>query len=320
MDTHTNQVDLDKSLYAEIIRAKRVYNSATIMKHTKQRFSLKKILRLNWLKKTLRIVGSIIFGITITYAVLFSVACTAAIVIAYKNIIRPIREVQYLIQNNPKETVFMKQYCQDMKNQGKPETVAQIFIPIDSISKNLKLAVIAAEDDGFYTHPGFDIPSILNAYQYNRVHNRNVRGASTITQQVAKNLFLSNEKSFMRKFKELGYTLLLENILGKDRILELYLNYAQWGDSLFGCEAASHYYFKKSSSRLRLGEATRMAAILASPTRLNPHQVKSIFLQKRIEVIANNLYMKHIINDTGYFILCGKSPAKDTVADSLNFF
>jgi monofunctional glycosyltransferase len=275
--------------------------------------SLKAIARI------MRIIGTIVFGITVTYAILFSILCTILLFIAYKNIVHPVREVQYLAQHNPKETVFMKNYCQDMVHQGKPAVVSHIFIPLDSISKNLKLAVIAAEDDGFYTHPGFDIPSILNALEYNRVHNRNVRGASTITQQVAKNLFLSKEKSFTRKFRELGYTLLMENILGKDRILELYLNYAQWGDSLFGCEAAAQSYFKKSSSRVTLGEATRLAATLASPERLHPLNMKSILLQKRIEVISNNLYLKHIIDDSVYSMMCGKSPPKDSLADSLDF-
>jgi monofunctional biosynthetic peptidoglycan transglycosylase len=255
----------------------------------------------------------------VTYSILFSIAGTVVLVIAYKNVIRPFKEVHYLVQHNPQETVFMKKYIEDMKSRHKPAALSQIFVPIDSISKNLKMAVIAAEDDGFYTHPGIDIPSILNAYQYNKLHSRNLRGASTITQQVAKNLFLSKEKSFTRKFRELGYTLLLENILGKDRILELYLNYAQWGDSLFGCEAAAQCYFKKPCSRLTLNESMRMAATLASPERLSPLNGKSVFIQKRIEVIANNLYLKHIINDTAYLTLCGKSPPRDTLSDTLEF-
>ncbi len=268
--------------------------------------------------KAISIFGKIVLGLLLTYAVLFSIAGTAGLIYAYTSIIKPIRKVQYLAQHNPAESVFMKQYRRDMEKKGAPAKVVHVFIPGDSISKNLKCAVIAAEDDGFYTHPGFDIEAILNAYQYNRQHGRNARGASTITQQLAKNLFLNNEKSFERKFEELGYTLLLEKYLEKDRILELYLNYAQWGDSLFGCESASQCYFKKSCTRLTLSEAARLAAILVSPERLNPLNVKSIFLQKRMEVIANNLLLKHIINDSAYMQLCGKSPPQDSVADSLD--
>jgi monofunctional glycosyltransferase len=276
----------------------------------------KKPLWRNLIIQILSIIGQAFIGIAITYSFLFSIACTIFLYVAYINIIRPIKDVQYLVQHNPKETIFMRQYCLNMKKKGDPPALSQIFVPLDSISKQLKLAVIAAEDDGFYMHPGFDIAAILDAYQYNKVHNRNARGASTITQQLAKNLFLSDEKSFMRKFRELGYTLLLEKTLGKDRILELYLNYAQWGDSLFGCEAASQYYFKKPSSHLTLGESMRLAATLASPERLNPHNIKSVFLQKRIEVIANNLYLKHLIDDSIYSTVCGKTPPKDSTVDS----
>jgi len=270
------------------------------------------------LLKIISLIGKIVLGLLFTYAVLFSIAGTIALFLAYKTIIGPFREVQYLVLHNPTESVFMRQFREEMKKKGKPETVYQVFTPNDSISKNLKFAVIAAEDDGFYTHPGFDLEAILSAYQYNRQHNRNARGASTITQQLAKNLFLTNEKSFTRKFKELGYTLLLEKYLDKDRILELYLNYAQWGDSIFGCEAASRCYFKKSCSHLSLGEAARLAATLVSPERLNPLNTKSIFLQKRIEVIANNLFLKHIIDDSAYTQVCGKGPPRDSLDDSLS--
>jgi len=275
-------------------------------------------LLMDRLLKVILLSGKIVIGLLVAYSVIFSIAGTIFLISAYKTVVQPIRDVQYLVQHNPAQSVFMKQLRQEMKKKGKAETLYQVFVPDDSISKNLKLAVIAAEDDGFYTHPGFDIEAMLNAYQYNRQHNRNARGASTITQQLAKNLFLSNEKNFTRKFKELGYTLLLEKFLGKDRILELYLNYAQWGDSIFGCEAAARCYFKKSCARLTLSEATRLAATLVSPERLNPLNAKNLFLQKRIEVIANNLFLKHSIDDSAFMQMCGKSPPRDTLADSLS--
>ena len=269
------------------------------------------------LTRILSLAGRICIGLLLTYAIVFSIAGTVFLVVAYKTVVQPVRDVQYLVLHNPTETVFMKQLRREMREKGKPETLYQVFVPDDSISKNLKLAVIAAEDDGFYTHPGFDLEAMLSAYQYNRQHNRIARGASTITQQLAKNLFLTNEKSFMRKFKELGYTLLLEKFLGKERILELYLNYAQWGDSIFGCEAAARCYFKKSCAHLTFNEATRLAATLVSPERLNPLNPKNVFLQKRIEVIANNLFLKHVIDDSAFLQMCGKPPPRDTLADSL---
>jgi monofunctional glycosyltransferase len=250
------------------------------------------------------------------YAVAFSVAGTALIVWGYFTITRPIKDVRYLMDHNPGETAFMKQYRASLRLQKKPDTLYQRFVPLDSISRALQNAVIAVEDDGFYTHPGFDIEAILSALEYNKEKNRIVRGASTITQQLAKNLFCDHERSFIRKAKEMGYTLLLEKYLGKDRILELYLNYAQWGDNVFGCEAASQSYYKKPSKRLSMSEASRLAATLAMPSRLSPLNEKSVFIQKRVEVIANNLYRRHLLDDSGYATVAGFAPAKDSAANS----
>jgi monofunctional biosynthetic peptidoglycan transglycosylase len=271
----------------------------------------------------LRVIGKIAIGVFLTYAVIFSIVGTIAIIYAYSLVMSPVLQVQYLKNHNPKETAFMKddRYDQNKKgvkslgSLGSPnlrDSISQVFVPLGSISRNLRNAVIAAEDDGFYTHPGFDVEAILGAYEYNRNHNKIVRGGSTITQQLAKNLFLSNDKKFLRKFKELGYTLLLEKILDKDRILELYLNYAQWGDNIYGCEAASLHYYKKPSARLTLSEATRLAASLASPERLTPLNERSGFLQKRIAVIADNLYKKHLYNDSDFIDAFGFKPSDDS--------
>jgi monofunctional biosynthetic peptidoglycan transglycosylase len=253
----------------------------------------------------------------LTYAVVFSIAGTALIIYGYGAITKPFREVKFLIKNNPAESEYMKLYRANLRLCKKPDTLFHRFVPIDSISRYLQHAVIASEDDGFYTHPGFDIEAMLAAAQYNRDKNRIARGASTITQQLAKNLFCDYEKSFLRKFKELGYTLLLEKYLSKDRILELYLNYAQWGDKIFGSEAASREYYKKSCARLTINEASRLAATLAMPNKLSPLNSKSGFVQKRIEVMANNLYRRRMIDDSDYTALCGLPPPKDTLADSL---
>lgn len=271
----------------------------------------------------LKIIGKIIVAAFLSYAVLFSIIGTAAIFYAYSFVMTPVVQVQYLKTNNPKTTAFMQDEKRKPRKKaekgplnplGPQGPISQIFVPLASISKNLRNAVIAAEDDGFYTHPGFDVEAILDAYEYNRNHNKIVRGGSTITQQLAKNLFLSNEKNFLRKFKELGYTILLEKYLDKDRILELYLNFAQWGDNLYGCEAASQYYYKKPCARLTLNEATRLAASLVSPERLTPLNERSGFLQKRIVVIATNLYKKHIINDSDFIDAFGFRPPEDSSA------
>jgi monofunctional glycosyltransferase len=268
---------------------------------------LSKIFSLTW---------KIIKTLLLTYAIAFSIAGTALIIWGYYTVTKPVRDVKYLIDHNPAQSEYMKQYRAALRALKKSDTLIQRYIDLDSISRNLQNAVIASEDDGFYTHPGFDIEAILAAVQYNKDKNRIVRGASTITQQLAKNLFCDNEKTFLRKIKEMGYTLLLEKYLGKNRILELYLNYAQWGDNVFGCEAASQQYYKKPCSKLTIGEASRLAATLAMPSRVSPLSGKSVFIQRRIEVMANNLYRKHILDDSGYTSLSGLPPPNDSPADT----
>lgn len=262
--------------------------------------------------KSLKILFITIASILITYAIVFSITGTILIYKAYKFVSKPISEVVALKDHNPTESAYMSAYRQDLRAANQPDTLYSKFIPLDSISVNLKTVVIAAEDDGFYTHPGFDLEALLSAAEYNRTHGAIKRGASTITQQLAKNLFLSGEKSFERKFKELAYTLLMEHYLGKNRILELYLNYAQWGKNIFGCEAASRFYFKKSSHNLTRMEATRLAAVLAMPTRVSPLNTRSSFISKRIAAIANNLYLHGKIDDSGFINLTGFAPPKDS--------
>jgi monofunctional biosynthetic peptidoglycan transglycosylase len=250
--------------------------------------------------KTLRFIVRAIVGAFLAYAVLFSIVGTIAIVVAFQYVMKPVREIQYLKTHNPVETAFMKSVRHEMKVTGQKEPLRQNSVPLDSIAPSLRQAVLAAEDDGFYVHPGIDIEAILSAMEYNRQVGANKRGASTITQQLAKNLFLSNERSFERKYLELLYTVLMEKYLGKDRILELYLNYAQWGKNIFGCEAASQFYFHKPAKRLTLDESIRMASSLAAPCKVSPLNTTAPFMGRRAQVIANNMFGRRQI-DTSTF-------------------
>ena len=235
----------------------------------------------------------------ITYAILFSLIGTIALLMAPKTVLAPLLAVKKLQMENPKETVFMAVYRENLLKAGRTDTLFHHYVPLDSISPLLQEAVIAAEDDDFYLHPGFDVLAMVQAYEYNLTVRKIRRGASTLTQQLAKNLFLSSEKTFSRKYQELFYTLLMEHFLGKKRILELYLNYAQWGKTLFGVEAASQFYYKKPASQLTQQEAVRLAAVLAMPAKLSPLNPESRFLQQRMTMIWNNLYMhKHPKNRT----------------------
>lgn len=251
----------------------------------------------------------------VAYAVAFSIAGTVALYYGYQYVMKPVREVKLLQKENPPESRYMALYRGSL---APGDSLIHRFVPLDSISELLQSAVIASEDDGFYTHPGFDIGAILSAIEYNRINEGLKRGASTLTQQLAKNLFLSSEKSFERKAQELFYTALMEKHLGKKRILELYLNYAQWGKNLFGCEAASRHYYRKSCKNLTRMEAARLAAVLAKPGTVSPLNEASTFIPKRLAVIANNLLLHHKIDDSVYEELTGyPPPVKDSSANSL---
>ena len=273
----------------------------------------------------LLVIWTVIRTVFVFYAVLFTLAATVLLYIGYQKgrhyyntyWLTPISDVKRLQTENPAESAYMAQYRAELRGRGESDSLIWKFVPLDSIPAILVSSVLAAEDDGFYTHPGVSLDAIVEAIDYNRAANSLKRGASTITQQLAKNMFLTPEKSFERKIKELGYTLLLEKYLGKDRILELYLNYAQWGKNIFGCEAAANVYYRKGSLGLTPIEAARMAACLAMPTRITPLYTKSGFMAKRIAVIANNMYLRRKIDDAGYTALTGEPPpGKDAAADA----
>ncbi len=202
----------------------------------------------------------------------------------------------YAIYDNVKQLEFsnpeMSRYMEALVDSNPATELKHRFVPLDSISPYLQKAVIASEDAGFYQHPGFDVRAIAEALDANRYYGKTKFGGSTITQQLAKNLFLSSERSWERKFKELAYALLMEKMLGKERILELYLNYAQWGRDIFGCEAASREYFGKSAYKLSLDQAINMAAVLASPGKHSPNNRYGRFMSSRRTVIYQNMFPK----------------------------
>ena len=139
--------------------------------------------------------------------------------------------------------------------------------PIDRISPHLVESVIAAEDSGFCDHNGFDFEAMQKAAEANARHPGKVRGGSTISQQTAKNVFLWPGRDYVRKGLEAGYTVLIETIWGKRRIMEMYLNAIEWGPGIYGAEAASQAYFHVPANRLTPGQAARLAAVLPSPLK-----------------------------------------------------
>ena len=154
------------------------------------------------------------------------------------------------------------------------------WVDLHRISPNLPLAVVASEDQKFPEHWGFDVESIEKAYALNQ-HSHSVRGASTISQQVAKNLFLWSGRSYFRKALEAYFTLLIEGIWPKRRILEMYLNIAEFGYGTYGAEAAAQRFFHKSAARLSRGDAAVLAAVLPNPVRLSATAPSRYVLQRR---------------------------------------
>ena len=175
-----------------------------------------------------------------------------------------------LNKENPKKTALMEYREKASKEKGKPYKMNQQWVPLSKISSYLVKAVLIAEDDKFWKHEGFDYEAIQKAIEKDLKAKKYKVGASTITQQLVKNLYLSPEKSLTRKISEALITWRMEKVLPKKRILELYLNVVEWGEGIFGVEAASRYYFGKPSSQLTPQEAARLASVLPNPRKYNP--------------------------------------------------
>ncbi len=204
----------------------------------------------------------------------------------------PWLSVADLKKTNPGPTALMKQRMDEAREEGKRLRIVQQWVPLSKLPRHVIDAVIVAEDGTFYTHSGIDWFEVQESIQKNVKERRAARGASTITQQLAKNLYLSTSKDPVRKFKELIITLLLENQLGKSRILELYLNEIEWGRGVLGIEAASQTYFGKSASALTLDEATRLAAVIPSPLRHRP-DADSRYVLRRKDIVLRRMTARY---------------------------
>lgn len=223
------------------------------------------------------IIARIFVVVLFIYSVLFSIVGTVFIIKAHSYIFGAIDDVHAMRESEPAMSNFMK----DLVDSNPKVQIKHTFVPLDSISKKLQHAVIAVEDPSFYFHPGVDIRNIVTAVDANVSSGKLLYGGSTITQQLAKNLFLTGERTWERKVRELGYAILMEYDLGKKRILELYLNYAQWGKDIFGCEAASEAYYGVHCSELDSAQAVNLAAMLVGPCKYKPESEDSTMVRRR---------------------------------------
>jgi monofunctional biosynthetic peptidoglycan transglycosylase len=198
-------------------------------------------------------------------------------------------DVRPLATAPPKSTAFMELRRREARAAGTRDfRIRHQWVPYSRISTHLKRAVLVAEDSAFYRHDGLDYEQIKESIELNLEEGRMVRGASTITQQLAKNLYLSPSRNPIRKYKEVIITRRLEVALSKQRILELYLNLIEWGDGIFGCEAAARAYFGKSVSGLSPDEAALMAGAIINPRLYSPARPNAR-LRRRQQLIARRM-------------------------------
>jgi monofunctional biosynthetic peptidoglycan transglycosylase len=200
----------------------------------------------------------------------------------------PFWDVRNLKSTTPTETAFMRMHAEQAADEGKPFKKVQRWVPFGRISRDAVNAVIVAEDGTFWSHSGFDWFEFKESLEKNVTEGRAARGASTITQQLVKNLYLSPSKNPMRKLKEWILTWWMERTLRKQRILELYLNLIEWGRGIYGIEAAAQTYFGKPASSLNREESARLAAVIPNP-RIFRVDRQTRYLERRAQLILNRM-------------------------------
>lgn len=217
-----------------------------------------------------------------------------------------------LRSQNPTSTSMMLARFDEAKAKGQPAMHQQVWVPLDRISPNLQRAVLAGEDTNFATHNGFDYEAIQKAWERAQQEAQKEakkegedepgwfpdtsafkRGGSTISQQLAKNLYLSSQKSFLRKGQEAVLTIFLERELSKRRILEIYLNVIEWGEGIYGAEAAAQHYFHKPAASLGANEAAFLSAMIPNPRTVFNPQVNPRRVARRQRIILRGMpYVK----------------------------
>ena len=204
-------------------------------------------------------------------------------------------DVGDLARHAPRETALMRQRRAEAARHGRSYRVDQRWVPYESISPLLRRAVLIAEDDAFYSHGGLDWNEIRASASRNLERGRVVRGGSMITQQLAKNLYLADERTLTRKLKEVLLAIRLERALSKRRIFELYLNLIEWGDGIYGIEAAARRSFGVPAAALDARQAVRLAAVIINPRRFSPVQ-PAPRIERRARMIASRMLRRSYLS------------------------
>ncbi|CDG81418.1 monofunctional biosynthetic peptidoglycan transglycosylase [Janthinobacterium agaricidamnosum] len=197
-------------------------------------------------------------------------------------------QIWWWVDHNPGSTSFMREQLSVLQEKNPHAVLQHTWVPYNRISTNLKRAIIASEDANFSEHEGVDWDALQKAYEKNSKKHKVVSGGSTITQQLAKNLFLSGSRSYLRKGQELIITYMLETLMDKDRIFEIYLNVVEFGTGIFGAEAASRHYYNISAANLGASQAAKLAVMLPNPRFFDKHR-DSGYLARRTGVILRRM-------------------------------
>jgi monofunctional biosynthetic peptidoglycan transglycosylase len=199
-------------------------------------------------------------------------------------------KVVWWVWFDPATTAFMQARLETMRNDNPKATLAHKWVPYGRISDNLKRALITAEDAKFLDHDGFDWAAIQRAASKNLKRGKVVAGGSTISQQLSKNLFLSGRRTPWRKLQEAVITIMIETVMSKRRILEIYLNVIEWGEGVFGAEAAAWHYYRQAASNLSADQSARLAAMVPNP-RYYDRVRTSPALQQKTAIIRQRMHL-----------------------------
>lgn len=218
-----------------------------------------------------------------------------------------------LKNERPIPTAFMVYRENQWADENRDMRLTQKWVSMDKISPNIIKAVLIGEDDGFWKHDGFDVKGMENAIERS-IKKKTLAGGSTISQQLSKNLYLSPSKNPVRKIKEAIITWRIEKTLSKRRILEIYLNVAEWGDGIFGIEAAARHYYHKSAKNLTANEASRLAAVLPNPIKYNPTGNQK-YVKNRARIILKTMKRRGVIQSIYKEVM---TPAKEEKSTEVN--
>jgi len=214
-------------------------------------------------------------------------------------------EVGDLMHHTPRHTALMRARAQEALRDGRRFAIDERWVPYERISPTLRRAVLIAEDDAFFSHDGLDWNEIRASAQVNLERGRIVRGGSTITQQLARNLYLGEERTLLRKLREMLLARRLESALTKRRIFELYLNLIEWGDGVFGAEAAARRHFGTTAADVTPRQAALLAAVIINP-RLYSAEHPAPRIERRMRMILGRMRRRGFISEDEYLVAIGR--------------